>query len=624
MSLRQLKWVAIGAPLAFLLAFDYLRHFVFFGAFLHSLIGFALVYAVFLAGVFLFSEIVFRLISRMQERLAQQNRELTAVSQIAESLSLSVNTEEILRDSLERVMSLVEANAGAICVLDSEREELFSTVHFGFPPAVVDRIRRQKLEQARIGSHVVKTGAPVIIPKLQEYGDPPLAPLVHQAGFLSLASLPLTSQGMVVGVLVLASRSEGAFHESSVRLVSAIANQVALAVERGSLFQEATRRAQDLAALNEVSTMVSSSLDLMEVLRAALPKVVAIMGMDAGEVWLWEEPTQEMVMAFHYGAFPEAFREITRFKKGEGFPGQVALTGEAVMSTDIAQDECFVRNGVRMAGIHFFACIPLKAEGKVVGALDLATRDRRQLLARELQLLTSIGNQIGVAIDRARLYDQVQNLAVAEERGRIAREVHDGVAQVLGYVNTKTLAVRKLLDTGEVDLAREELSQLESAAKEVYADLREAVLGLRSALYQRNGFILALEEYLEGFCQMFRIPVAFSSAPGNGAIHLNPQAEIQLIRVIQEALSNVRKHSGASQAWVTIEAAEVEIRVAIRDNGRGFDPSQLSRRARPRFGLQTMRERAEAIGGRLEIRSHPGAGTEVLVTIPRAGELGAR
>lgn len=616
LNLRQLKWIAIVAPVAFLVAFDYVRHFVSAGAFLHTPAGFALIYSTVLAGVFFFAEIVFRIIGRMQEKVAQQNKDLSAVSQIAESLSLSVDIEQILQDSLKQVMGLVQADAGAICLLDAEKEELYSTTYTGFSPAMLERIRRQKLEAARMGAQVVKTGLPVVVLRAQEHSDPEIAEIARREGFVSMLSYPLTSQGKVVGVLALASKREGTFQESSLRLVSGIANQVAMAVDRASLFQEASRRAQDLAALNEVSTMVSSRLELREVLQASLSKVVEIEGMDAGEVWLWEEPGQEMVMATHYGLFQEAFREIGRFRKGEGFPGRVALTGEPLISADIAHDERFMRDAVRRAGIHFFACIPLKAEGKVVGVLELAAKESRQLLPRDLQLLTSISNQIGLAIDSARLYEQLQDLAVMEERGRIAREIHDGIGQVLGYVNIKTLAVKKLLDTGEVDVAREELSELQNAARDVYADLREAILGLRSALYRRDGFITVVEEYLDNFNQMFRIPVALSVTPEESPVLVNPQAEIQLIRVIQEALSNVRKHSNASQVQVRLEATDNETRVAIRDNGRGFDPSQLSPGAWPRFGLQTMRERAEGIGGRLEIKSSPGSGTEVLVIIP--------
>ncbi|MBI4319748.1 MAG: GAF domain-containing sensor histidine kinase [Chloroflexi bacterium] len=616
MNLDRLKWIAIVAPVAILLTIDYVRHFVSWTAFLHTPVGFAFIYGSVLVGVTLFFELGFRLIKRMQERMAQQNKELAAVAQLAESLSRAVGVDQILQESLRRVVNLVEADAGVICLLDAEKQELFSTACIGFSQRVLDNIRHQKLGSEPIGTQVVSKGTPVVVPNLLEYGDPRIVQGAREEGFLSSATIPMTSQGKVVGVFAVAFRHAGAIQGSTVQFISAIANQVAVTVEKASIYQEASRRAQDLAVLNRISAVASSSLELKEVMQAALSAIVELTNMEAGEVWLWEESTQEMVLAVHHGAWREAFNEVTRFGKGEGFPGQVALTGEAVISNDIAQDEHFVRSAVRRVGVHLFACVPLKAKGKVVGAIDLATREQRGLTPRELQLLTSIGNQIGVAIDNARLHRRVQNLAIAEERGRIAREIHDGVGQVLGYVNTKTMAAKQHLDANELDLAREQLSELESAAKDVYADLREAILGLRSGLYRKNGFIPILEEYLESFFQMSQIPVAFSVTPEGPGIQFDPQQEIHVIRIIQEALSNVRRHSGASQAWLGLEAADEQIIVTVRDNGHGYDASRLSRGERPRFGLQTMRERAEAIGGRLEIKSQHRSGTEVRLTIP--------
>ncbi|MBI4286833.1 MAG: GAF domain-containing protein [Chloroflexi bacterium] len=621
-NLRQLKWIAILAPVAFLVAFDYVRHFVPWGAFFHSPLGFAGIYVAVLAGVFVFAEMVFRVVQRIQDKVLQQNEELTAVGAIAQSLGLSLSVEQILWDSLDRVMRLVRADAGVICLLDAEKAELFSSAHRGFSQTILERIRRQKLADDPIGSKVVATKSPVIIPRVLEYGDPRIVEMARQEGFSSGMSFPLTSQGKVVGVLALAGRRDGAFDDSTVGLISGIANQVAIAIERACLFDDGARRNRELAALIELSTAVSSSLNVKEVIKTALDKALELLGVEAGEVWLWDEASQEMVMASHSGLFPEAFKEVTRFKMGVGFPGLVAMTGDPIICSDITMEERFIRNSVMKAGIRFYACVPLKAKGKVVGAMDLASKECRQLTPRELQFITSIGNQIGVAIENALLYQRVQSLAVAEERGRIAREIHDGVAQVLAYVNTKTQAVERLLDTGQLDQAKKHLSQLDAAAKEVYADTREAILGLRSTISPREGLLPALEEYFEKFHQMNGIPVSFSVTPKDATPRIDPQAEIQVIRIIQEALSNVRKHSNASQAWVSLEVLDGKIAIVIRDNGCGFDSTQLAPGKWPRFGLRTMQERAESIGGNLTTESCAGAGTKVVVTVPRdtAGE----
>ncbi len=616
MELRHLKWLAILAPVAFLLAVDYVRHFVSWGWFLHTRSGFLVVYSIFLVAVFTFAHLVFHLVQQAQDKVKRQNEELTAVSEIAESLGLSLSVNVILRDALDRVMRLVHADSGAICLLTPDRTELFSETYTGLSPRMLERIRRQKLADAPIGEKVVTTGAPVIFSDVLKDGTPNLKEAAARDGLRSMMSLPLTTQGKVVGVMVLTSRQAGTFDDSTARLVSGIANQVATAAERASLFEEGARRTRELAALNELSAAVSSSLNLKEIAKAALDRAMELSGMEAGEAWLWDEEAQEMVLLTHSGLFPEAFREVTRFKKGEGFPGQVALTGEPVICPDISLEDGFVRDDAKKAGLRLFVCIPLHAKGKVVGAMDLASRESRRFTPRELQLMTAVGNQIGVAMENALLYQRVQSLAVAEERGRLAREIHDGVAQVLAYVNAKTLAVRRFLDNGDPAAARSELSELERAAKEVYADTREAILGLRSTISPREGFTTALQEYLDKFQQLSGIPVTLTIVPENASVRLSAEVEIQVIRIIQEALANVRKHSAASQAWLKLEIAGDKVLATVSDNGNGFAVRQPPAGKWPRFGLRTMQERAESIGGNLVVESQPGSGTKVLVTAP--------
>ncbi|MBI4297849.1 MAG: GAF domain-containing protein, partial [Chloroflexi bacterium] len=538
MELRHLKWLAILLPMAFLLAVDYVRHFVSWGWFLHTRSGFLVVYSMFLVGVSTFANLIFHLVQRTQDKVKRQNEELTAVSEIAESLGLSLSVNVIMRDALDRVMRLVHADSGAICLLTPDRTELFSETYTGISPRMLERIRRQKLADAPIGTKVVTTGSPVVLSDVLKEGTPSLQEIARREGFGSTMSLPLTTQGRVVGVMALIARRAGTFDDSAARLVSGIANQVATAVERASLFEEGARRTRELAALNELSAALNSSLNLKEIVKAALDRAMELSGMEAGEAWLWDDEAQEMVLLTHSGLFPEAFREITKFKKGEGFPGKVALTGEPVICPDISTEDSFLRAGVKKAGFRLFVCIPLHAKGKVVGAMDLASRESRRFTPRELQLMTAVGNQVGVAMENVLLYQRVQSLAVAEERGRIAREIHDGVAQVLAYVNAKTLTVRRFLDIGDPATARSELSELERAAKDVYADTREAILGLRSTISPRDGFIAALQEYLDKFQQLSGIPVSLTIVPENTSVRLSAEVEIQVIRIIQEALAN--------------------------------------------------------------------------------------
>jgi signal transduction histidine kinase len=235
---------------------------------------------------------------------------------------------------------------------------------------------------------------------------------------------------------------------------------------------------------------------------------------------------------------------------------------------------------------------------------------------RELRLLESVCEWLALAIDNARLYQQVQDLAVTRERERIAREMHDGMAQLLGYINTQTIAVKRFISSGELDDAREGLARMQDIARDLYADVREGILALRTATQRQKGLIPALQGYVDQFMEMSGVRVDMQVSPAAANPALDPSAEIQLMRIVQEALTNVRKHSRASSAVLAFENNEDNLQVTIADNGRGFDLAHLPTTGWPRFGLQTMRERAESVGGTLQIDAAPGQGARVVVRVP--------
>jgi len=231
-------------------------------------------------------------------------------------------------------------------------------------------------------------------------------------------------------------------------------------------------------------------------------------------------------------------------------------------------------------------------------------------------VLGGLANLAAIAVENARLQERVQSVAVLDERERIAREIHDGVGQVLGYVNTKAQAVKVLLDAGKTTEAQAQLAQLEEAAREVYADLREAILGLRTEISPERQLMPALQEYVRRFGEASGIVTELIVEGDPARYAILPTTELHLIRIIQEALTNVRKHAMARRAAVQFLERNGILTVSVTDDGQGFDPVQSRGGTLPRFGLQTMRERAEAIGGTFSIRTRDGPGTEVVVQLP--------
>jgi len=193
--------------------------------------------------------------------------------------------------------------------------------------------------------------------------------------------------------------------------------------------------------------------------------------------------------------------------------------------------------------------------------------------------------------------------------------MHDGLAQVLGYVNTKSQAVEELLIAGRTDEARGLLAELAAAARSIYVDVREAILGLRSPVVPGVGLVATVEEYAARFAEASKIAVAVEADAPARRLDVAPEVEAQVFRIIQEALTNVRKHSGAGRATVTFSIADDgRLEVAIADDGHG-QASPTSAVDRPRYGLRAMRERADSIGATVDWSSPPDGGWRVRLSV---------
>jgi signal transduction histidine kinase len=233
----------------------------------------------------------------------------------------------------------------------------------------------------------------------------------------------------------------------------------------------------------------------------------------------------------------------------------------------------------------------------------------------EIGLLAASFNAMAEDLARnARSERRRRNLrqqAAVEERDRIARELHDGLAQILGYVNTKAQAVRLLLAGGQPEAAQGQLQQLEEAAREVLSDVRQAILGLRLSARPDLDLAAKLRSFVDQFRRQSGLAIHLDLPTQPGQLRLAPATEIELLRIVQEALANIRKHADARSAWLRLESAETGLVLTIADDGSGFDPLQAT--GDDHFGLLSMRERAAAIGAELELDSGPGRGTRVTV-----------
>ncbi len=286
---------------------------------------------------------------------------------------------------------------------------------------------------------------------------------------------------------------------------------------------------------------------------------------------------------------------------------------ESFVTSGITPEE---RERIGEARLHSQLAVPIVCEGPYRGNLYLAEKaGAAEFSAEDQQSLVRFATLAGIAIDSAHLHDRLSSLAISEERLRIAHEMHDGLAQVLAYVNTKAQAVKEHLRHQRNDEAGRHLDQLAAAAREIYTDVRESIIGLRTAAATKSDRPLteSLREYVTAWSHQHSLEcsVAVEEEP-----RLSPRAELQLLRILQESLANVRKHAHAQKVAVRIGRDGSSWILTIQDDGAGFNPADMGRSELPRFGLATMRERAESIGGTLALESSPGQGTRIRVEVP--------
>lgn len=397
------------------------------------------------------------------------------------------------------------------------------------------------------------------------------------------------------------------------------------------LQERLARQNRELLDLHGAGLGILAERDLETVLQLVVDRARELVGARYGAVSLLRD--EGGIEAFLVsGITPEERALLGPPPTGHGILGVVLEEGTSLRLDDLTRHPRSIGFPEHHPPMRSLLAVPIVSHGRVLGNLYLTEKESSPAFDEDdQQTLERFATVAALAIENARLHRQIQALAVTEERERIAREMHDSLAQVLGYVNTKAQATEALLGSGQTERAIAQLGQLSAASRAAYADVREAILGLRASLGEDRTFIQTLAEYLQQWREQSGIGVDLATVPAEGfEPRLSPNGEVQLLRIIQEALANVRKHSGATQAWVRLVMEQDSLQATIEDNGAGFDPDALGRATLPRFGLSTMRERAEAIGGTLTIISEAGTGTTVTVrlpvgSLPRVGEaIGAR
>lgn len=373
---------------------------------------------------------------------------------------------------------------------------------------------------------------------------------------------------------------------------------------------------RELFGLHRAGLAVVAELSLEAVLQQVVDQARMLVGARYGALSVIDADNR--IEAFVTSGIPPEDRErIGSPPEGHGLLGVVLKEGQRLCVRDLGADPRSVGFPDNHPPMRSLLAVPVICEKSPYrGNLYLSEKLDSSAFDQENEdTLARFGTQAAIAIDNAYLYRRVAELAAAEERLHIAHEMHDGLAQLLAYVNTKVQAVREYLRQDRLDEANQQLEQLSVAARQIYSDVRSQILDLRSSARTGRGeFADTLQEYVTQWQQQSTIEAAMRLPP---ELHdLDPTVELQLLRIIQEALANVRKHASASRVELDLERRGQSLQAVIADDGKGFDPDRLSPSSGPRFGLSTMRERAASVGGRLTVSSAAGSGTVIVFDLP--------
>jgi signal transduction histidine kinase len=387
------------------------------------------------------------------------------------------------------------------------------------------------------------------------------------------------------------------------------------------------QRTSELEGLNAIALKACQSLDLDDILSGVLARAREISAMNSGAILLENKKTGKLTVRINQG-FPAAF--VSHFEKGEGdvdLEHRVLSSGEAFFAEGEALASVPARLAPPQTGAY--ACLPMRSKDVVVGVLSLASSRPLPLRPSDRQLLFSIANQMSMAIENARLYEDLRDKeqildellessisAQEEERKRIARELHDETSQALTTLAIGLETISKS-PPADVHQLKNALKKNQALIGRILEDVHRLILDLRPSVLDDLGLIPALEWYAENRLQ-----------PGGVGVHIETSGderrlpshiEVTLFRIAQEAISNIAQHAQAEFVNISLDFEPQAIQLSVDDDGVGFDSqAMLNHRYGDKrgLGLLGMIERAEALGGKLTIRSQPGAGTRINIVIP--------
>ncbi len=548
------------------------------------------------------------------KRAEEQQRVLAEASALLES---SLDYEA----TLQRVARLAVPDFADICVVDLVEE----SGRIRRVAAVNDDPRRQaplRALQERYapdpaGPHplaqVIRSGKPRLVPLVTEdvlvesADDAEHLEVLRALGHRSFVTVPLLVRGRSIGALSLLWVSAGRrYGEDDLPLAENLAHRCALAIDNARLYRDARRRERESRALYDAALAIGAELGLETQLERVLDAALALVGADHAEVTLPRTGGVDMEWVASRGQGTLS-RGACVTIEGSRF-GEV-LASNAAVRWGRATGE--IEGDPAAASDCSWLGVPLVDTGGARGVLSVGSCTPNAFGAEQERLLSSLAALAVAALRQTHLRDEMQRLAVVEERNRLARELHDSATQSLFSASMLAQAAQALWKR-DPQRAKERLDRAAELCGGALAEMRALIFELRPAALQEEGLASALRKHVEARRSSDGLDIELALRDER---RLSAEYEEAAYWIVREALHNVAKHARATQVRISLEFQPRQLEIAVRDDGLGFDPAA---RATAGVGLSSMRERAQQLGGRLRLESAPGQGTTVKVELPVA------
>ncbi|HDN79136.1 MAG: hypothetical protein DRI61_03500 [Chloroflexi bacterium] len=538
------------------------------------------------------------------------------IRQLSESLK-ATNLKDFLEHSLATIGEVMNARGCSVLVVFNRP----LSVKWGkIAPRALSQIEaweariRDQLRQGVWTAHWVDS--------------PPVNELTLPETDVKILNMPLAAQRKVIGSLSLIVDSDFTLSPQDAQTLTSLTKWVAEAAALYRRLEIAYDRLRHLELFFQIGQHMVSTFDLNELLMDTMEVANLILDAMAASLMLIKEETQELVMEMVYGEEGETVRMV-KSKLGEGIVGWVAEHGKPLLINDVQKDPRFnpkvdARTGVLTKSI---VCVPLQIKGKTIGVLEVINKRSGDGFDEEdLKLLSTIAAQAAIAIENAKLYQSLKEekdrlIQVQEEvRRELARNLHDSTVQFLSAISMGLDHLERLLEI-KPEAVKAELEALRRMTKQAIKETRLLLFELRPLILESQGLIPALKSYVEQLNNTEAFQVKLEAEEFKGPFKRT--VERTLFSIIQEAITNVKKHAQAKNVWIKIFSEDNSVVVQITDDGTGFDLKEVMEKYEERgsLGLVNMQERAKLIGAQLSIDSRttgPNHGTTVTVRIPEA------